>query len=101
VRQLLEWRSDPSSVLASLVPPAGTPEVVLPRGNGGADALLASTAWRAAPRLLCAPALGESDGLGAVAVAVAAARVATGRAGEVLVLGLARGRGYAIVLAAP
>jgi hypothetical protein len=44
--------------------------------------------------------LGENGALGAVAIAIAAARVGTGRAPEALVLGLERGRGYAIVLAA-
>jgi hypothetical protein len=47
---------------------------------------------------VCAPALGESDGLGAVALAVAAGRIATERIDEALVLGLAKGRGCAIVL---
>jgi hypothetical protein len=43
--------------------------------------------------------VGESDGLGAVALAVAVGRIATNLADEVLVLGLAQDRGYAIVLA--
>jgi 3-oxoacyl-[acyl-carrier-protein] synthase II len=99
VRQTLEWRDEPR-LLERLVGPAGSRgEVVLARSNGGADELLAATPWSAVPRHLCAPAVGESEGLGAVAIAVAASRIATGRATDVLVLGLARGRGYAIVLA--
>jgi len=101
VAQTIEWRRDGSAALRALQAPHGPAEVVLARANGGAGALLDATAWRAAPRLLCEPALGESDGLGAVAVVVAVGRLATGHAREALVLGLAKGRGYAIVLAAP
>jgi hypothetical protein len=75
--------------------------VGLARANGGADALLAGTPWTACPQFVCSEAIGESDGLGAVAIVVAAGRIAAGRVDEVLVLGLARERGYAIVLAGP
>ncbi len=99
VRQTLEWRADARGALAALVAPSGAKaEVLLARANGGSDALLAATPWAACPRLTCAQALGESDGLGAVAIAVAAARVATGRASDALVLGLAKGRGFALVV---
>jgi 3-oxoacyl-[acyl-carrier-protein] synthase II len=102
VRQVLEWRSGRPAQLAALVAPAGPrAEVGLARDNGGAEALLSETPWAACPRFSCAGAIGESDGLGAVAVAVASGRIATGRAAEVLVLGLAKERGYAIVLAGP
>jgi 3-oxoacyl-[acyl-carrier-protein] synthase II len=100
VRQTVEWRADARSALASLVAPSGgSAEVVLARANGGSDALLAATPWARCRRVTCAEALGESDGLGAVAIAVAAARVAAGRASDALVLGLAKGRGFALVLA--
>jgi 3-oxoacyl-[acyl-carrier-protein] synthase II len=99
IRQTLEWRADARSELGRLVAPSGAAaEVVLARANGGSDALLAPTAWAACRRITCAEALGESDGLGAVAIAVAAARVATGRTSDALVLGLAKGRGFALVL---
>jgi 3-oxoacyl-[acyl-carrier-protein] synthase II len=102
VRQVLEWRAETRDPLATLVAPENTPaEVGLARANGGVDALLAGTAWSEVPRFACAPAIGESDGLGGVALAVAAGRIATGRARETLVVGLAKERGYAIVLAAP
>jgi 3-oxoacyl-[acyl-carrier-protein] synthase II len=99
VRQVLEWRGS-SAALAGLVPPrSGRGEVIFARADEGVDDLLSRSAWRAAARFVCAPVLGESDALGAVALAIAVGRVATGRAGDVLVLGLARGRGYAAVLA--
>jgi 3-oxoacyl-[acyl-carrier-protein] synthase II len=102
VRQVLEWRRENPAPLANLVAPESTAaEVGLARSNGGVDALLAGTAWRDVPRFACAPAIGESDGLGGVALAVAAGRLATGRAREALVVGLAKERGYAIVLVAP
>ncbi|HEX8796403.1 MAG TPA: beta-ketoacyl synthase N-terminal-like domain-containing protein [Polyangiaceae bacterium] len=99
VRQTLEWRADGRAVLASLVAPseAGA-EVVLARVNGGSDALLAATPWAACRRITCAESIGESDGLGAVAIAVAAARVAAGKTRDALVLGLAKGRGFALVV---
>lgn len=101
VVQALEWRGDGASLEGLVAPRSAGSEVVLARGNGGAGALLAESVWRACPRRVCAPALGESDGLGAVAVAVAVGRIATGRTDDALVLGVARGRGYAIVLARP
>ncbi len=102
VAQVVEWRGDPRSALGELLGPRGArAEVVLSRSDGATDAILRRTAWWKCDRLHCASAFGEGDALGAVAIAVAAARVGTARAGEVLVLGLAPGRGYAVVLVAP
>jgi 3-oxoacyl-[acyl-carrier-protein] synthase II len=102
VSQVLEWREDAAGALASLEGPSGGPaEVILARANGGVDALLERTGWCTCPRVTCAPAIGESDGLGGVAIAVGVGRIATGRAARALALGLAKGRGYAVVLAAP
>jgi 3-oxoacyl-[acyl-carrier-protein] synthase II len=102
VKQTLEWRDDATPALASLRAPAGPrAEVVLARPNAGSDALLDGTSWAACPRVTCSPALGESDGLGAVAIAVAASRIAAGTIADALVVGLAQARGYAIVLSAP
>jgi len=99
VEQTLEWRGDRGDVLAPLrAPRSARADVLLARPGDGPDRLLASTPWRAANRISCAPALGESDALGAVAIAVASARIGAGIAQDALVLGLARGRGFAIVL---
>src|ERR1019366_4713439 len=102
VEQVLEWRADRALSLAALrVPRAGRrSEVGQARVTPNGEQLVAETAWRGCPRVACAPALGESDALRAVAVAGAAGRIATGRIDEALVLGVAQGRGYAIVLAA-
>jgi 3-oxoacyl-[acyl-carrier-protein] synthase II len=98
VRQALEWRGEGSLIAELAAPREGRAEVVLARANGGTGPLLAGTPWGACPRLVCSEAVGESDGLGAVAIAVAVGRIASGRTEQALVLGLARGRGYAIVL---
>ncbi len=101
VTQVLQWRANAAAALGELRPPRGErAEVIVPRTDGGVFELLDQTSWRACPRLSCAPGLGESDALGAVAIAVAAARVGRGMTNAALVVGLARGRGYAIVLEA-
>lgn len=101
VVQVLQWRDDAAGALAQLcLPVASRSEVVLARSDGGAGELVDRSAWRDCPRLSCAPNLGESDALGAVAIAVACARLGRGLAGEALVVGLALARGYAIVLRA-
>jgi 3-oxoacyl-[acyl-carrier-protein] synthase II len=99
VRQTLEWRGEIPGWQELLAPRGSRAEVVLARANGGSGPILDGSAWSGCTRRLCAPAVGESDGLGAVALAVAVGRIVTRRADEVLVLGLARSRGYAIVLA--
>jgi 3-oxoacyl-[acyl-carrier-protein] synthase II len=102
VVQILQWRDDVRTPLASLRGPSSkSAEVILARADEGAEALLDQTPWRPCQRFFCARALGESDALGGATLAVAAARVGVGIAREALVLGLARSRGYAIVLAAP
>jgi len=102
VAQALEWRGNGRVAIEGLRSPrCEHAEVVLARADAGADDLLDRTGWRLRPRLLCAPVLGESDALGAVAVAVAAARIATAHIAEALVLGVSQARGYAIVLVSP
>jgi hypothetical protein len=44
---------------------------------------------------------GDYEALGAIAIAGAVSRIASGEATEVLVVSLARGRGYAIALSVP
>jgi 3-oxoacyl-[acyl-carrier-protein] synthase II len=102
VKQILEWRGDGVSPIASLEPPDGPrSEIVLARRHGGEEELLARTPWASCTRIICAPSFGESHGLGAVALAVATGRIAAGLAREVLVIGIAKSRGYSIVLATP
>jgi 3-oxoacyl-[acyl-carrier-protein] synthase II len=101
VVRTLEWRGSADAAVAHLPGPSrDRPEIVLARGSEDADALLARTAWSGCPRLSCAQTLGDSDGLGSVAIAVAAARIGTGLATDALVVGLDDARGYFIVLSA-
>jgi 3-oxoacyl-[acyl-carrier-protein] synthase II len=109
LRQLLDWRDEAgaglgslraAAALATLRPPrGGRAEVVLTREDDGSGELLKQTAWGSCQRMTCARTVGESDGLGAVAVAIAVGRIATELVDDVLVLGLSKGRGFAIVLA--
>jgi 3-oxoacyl-[acyl-carrier-protein] synthase II len=101
VRHVVEWRDDPREPVRLPEARGDACEVVLARPGARTDEILAASSWSACPRFDCASALGESDGLGAAAIAVGASRVGLGPAREVLVLGVAPGRGYAIVLASP
>jgi 3-oxoacyl-[acyl-carrier-protein] synthase II len=102
VTAVREWRDAESAPLAGLEPPrdAKRAEVVLPHGNGDVEAVLGGSGWAACARRECATACGAGDGLGAVAAAVAVGLLATG-SDEVLVIGLTKGRGYALALARP
>jgi 3-oxoacyl-[acyl-carrier-protein] synthase II len=101
VARVHEWRGDAPA--ASFGPPRVAAEavVVLARADPSADALLDRTPWASCARVVCAPPLGESDGLGAVALAVAVARIGARRSREALVVGLTPQRGYAILLVEP
>ncbi len=100
VERAIEWRGDGASAASTLRAPRGRAEVVWARESGPAARWLERTSWAAAARRACAPAIGESDALGAVAVAAAAARIGAGVTDEALVVGVARSHGYAILLAA-
>ena len=103
VERVFEWRVDGPLALADLRAPrgAGAQVVVVARVSDAGERVLAQTPWRECPRVACADSLGDSDALGAVAVAVAASRIAAGSITEALVLGVAQRRGYAILLAGP
>jgi 3-oxoacyl-[acyl-carrier-protein] synthase II len=98
-----EWRNGADSPLES-IPLSVSPErarVILPRANGGVDALLEASPWRSVARLLVGPRAGQHEGLGGIALAAAAGLIGEGEVQEVLVVGLSIGRGYAMILAAP
>jgi 3-oxoacyl-[acyl-carrier-protein] synthase II len=100
VERVFEWRVDGPLALAGLRAPASpAAEVLVARVSEAGERVLSQTPWRGCPRVSCADLLGESDALGAVAVAVAASRIGVGRIREALVLGVAQRRGYAILLA--
>jgi 3-oxoacyl-[acyl-carrier-protein] synthase II len=103
VRQVHEWRSGAEAPLADipLSVDAERARLVLPRENGGIDALVEASPWRTVTRLLVGPRAGQHEGLGGIALAAAAGLIDQGEVREVLVVGLAIGRGYAVTLAAP
>ena len=76
-------------------------QVLSPRGSAGVAAWLATSSWCDVPRVACVGSGGDYEALGAIALAGAVSRIASGEATEVLVVSLARGRGYAIALSAP
>jgi 3-oxoacyl-[acyl-carrier-protein] synthase II len=101
--QTLTWRDGASRPLAAIAPPRdrARARVVLARPNGGVDALLDASSWRAIERVACSPQTGDHEGLGAVAAAVGVGLIRSGEIQEALVVGLAKGRGCAILLALP
>jgi 3-oxoacyl-[acyl-carrier-protein] synthase II len=102
VAQHLQWRGDGEEMADAIrAPRTDGAEVVVARPSAAVERWLERSAWRLLPCWTCSTSLGESDALGAVAIAVAAARVGTGCVAEALVVGIERGRGYALVLAAP
>jgi 3-oxoacyl-[acyl-carrier-protein] synthase II len=98
-----EWRNGAPSPLALLPAPRdiASSRVVLSRENGGADTLLDASAWKAVERLSVGPRAGQHEALGGIAIAASVGLLGDGTASEVLVVGLAKARGYALILAAP
>jgi 3-oxoacyl-[acyl-carrier-protein] synthase II len=102
VVQVTEWRGDPTEAFAALAGPRGTrAEVVVARPDARIDGWLGRTAWLAASRTTCPPAFAGSDGRGGIALAMAAARITSRAATDVLVVGLDEDRGALVVLSAP
>lgn len=98
-----EWRGGATSLLSAIPAPrdVALARVVLARIHEGAEALLDASAWRDVERVSVSPAAGQHEGLGGIAVAAAVGLLSDGKAGEVLVIGLSIGRGYALTLASP
>lgn len=60
-------------------------------------ALLDASAWKNVQRVACDGAGGEHEALGAIAIGAAASEI-LGGVKETLIVGLAKGRGYALRL---
>jgi len=103
VGSIYEWRNGAPSPLAPVPGPRSAKDarVILSRENGGAESLLDSSAWRDVERLSVGPRAGQHEGLGGIAIAAAVGLLGQAEAKEVLVIGLSKGRGYALMLAAP
>ena len=100
VTACLAWRENEGAPLASLAEPKIISEarVVMPRSDD-ADiaALLDASAWKNVQRVACDGAGGEHEALGAIAIGAAASEI-LGGVKETLIVGLAKGRGYALRL---
>jgi 3-oxoacyl-[acyl-carrier-protein] synthase II len=100
IARVVEWRADGADAMRRLgVPRAGRREVVVARPTLAIDALLDATPWGDCPRIASAAWLGESDGLGAASLAVAAARIGAGVVTEALAIGVSGTSGVAVHLA--
>jgi 3-oxoacyl-[acyl-carrier-protein] synthase II len=91
-----------SQATASIPPPAGAqPMVVVSRKDEATRSLLAETPWSRVRCVDVASRAGNHEGLGGFALVVAAAAIASGRADEALVVGVAPDRWAALVLSGP
>ena len=90
-----------TDAVPALAPPPSGAVVVVGMLTAEVAAALDGSTWRDCPRIALAPATGAHEATGAMAIAVAAAKVARGDAPAALFLGIARGRGYAGVLCPP
>jgi 3-oxoacyl-[acyl-carrier-protein] synthase II len=99
VVQVVEWRSDGPKAMRRLgAPRDGRREVVVARPTPDIEALLEGTPWADCRRIVCAARLGESDGLGAASLAVAAARLGASIVAEALAIGVSGTSGVAVHL---
>jgi 3-oxoacyl-[acyl-carrier-protein] synthase II len=100
VEQLLMWREPAELPLGSLRAPGSKACVFLAREDEGILALIEASPWRGVRRAPLGRAPGEHEGLGAMAIAAAVSEMQAHAVGDALVVGLAKGRGYALRLVA-
>jgi 3-oxoacyl-[acyl-carrier-protein] synthase II len=102
IEQVLSWWSDDARISELGPPPAGAAAgavVVIGTAGAAVDAVLERAGWASCRRIACADSAGSHEAAGGIAVAVAAATLATDTSIEaVLCVGVARGAGYAIKL---
>ena len=96
VERVHTWTSDAAADLGT--PPGDGAIVVIGSKSGHAADLVARSAWASCPRFVCEDAAGEHEAIGGIAIAVAAAKIASGEAKAALSVGTARGSGYAVQL---
>jgi 3-oxoacyl-[acyl-carrier-protein] synthase II len=93
------WRDDGAGALADApLPLAGSSIVVVGRAGDRARVPLVGSTWSAVPLRAVADRAGDHEGAGGFAAVAAVAVVAAGDAATALVLGVARDRGFAILL---
>lgn len=93
------WRDDGAGALADApLPLAGSSIVVVGRAEDRARLPLVGSPWNAVQRRAVADRAGDHEGAGGFGAVAAVAAVAAGDATTALVLGIARDRGFAILL---
>ncbi len=98
VAQVLAWADD-EAILHDLAPPPAGGLGVVVLGAEAHQLLLERSGWAHVRRIACAEPIGSHEAAGGIAVAVAAATLASDSSLEVaLAIGAARGWGYAILL---
>ena len=102
VEQVLSWWTDDAIIAELAPPPAGAATgavVVIGTAGAAIDAVLERAGWASCRRITCAERAGSHEAAGGIAVAVAAATLATDPTIDaVLCVGIARGSGYALTL---
>ncbi len=98
VEQVLIWREPTRLPLGSLGAPGPKACIFLAREDEGVVALIEASPWRGVRRAPLGRASGEHEGLGAFAIAAAVSEMQRHAVGDALVVGLAKGRGYAVRL---
>jgi 3-oxoacyl-[acyl-carrier-protein] synthase II len=96
--EIVVWHDPDGSGSERLPPPPGAGAIVVLSGiSERAHEVVSESSWREVPRLslAAADACGAHEAAGAVAIAVAVAKVARGDAAAALFVGSARGWGYA------
>lgn len=102
VEQVLSWWNDDATISELAPPPAGAETgavVVIGTAGAAIDAVLERAGWARCRRITCADRAGSHEAAGGIAVAVAAATLASDASIDaVLCVGIARGSGYALTL---
>jgi 3-oxoacyl-[acyl-carrier-protein] synthase II len=104
VEQLVSWWQDDDAIASIAAPKNGGERAMVVLGSPSAAALavVERAGWSACRRIRCDEAVGSHEAGGAIAIAVAAAKLeADTTIDEVLCVGVARGSGYAITLTRP
>ncbi len=101
VTACLAWREGDTAPLSSITEPKmiSSARVIMPRSDDESLAeLLDASSWKNVERVACDGAGGEHEALGAIAIGAAASEILGGSVKEALIVGLAKGRGYALRL---
>ncbi len=92
------WRGDGEGVQATFPAPPASAAVFSGRDDAHLRHLLEGTAWAALPTRSLAARAGDQEGTGGFAAAAAVSALGSGDIDGALLLGVARDRGYALVL---